>query len=112
MQLYITIKSIVMAIALVAGFSLFFFKVNRLVSLMQAVQGKVVFKLDRIFDRIKILFTDVLGQSNVRRKRIPGLAHTLIFFGFLAVQPHSLELMIRGVFPGFHPAAWIPGRPT
>jgi Fe-S oxidoreductase len=33
----------------------------------------------------------------------------LIFFGFLAVQPHSLELMIRGVFPGFHPAAWIPG---
>ena len=97
-----------MAIALVAGFSLFFFKVNRLVSLMQAVQGRVVFKLDRIFDRIKVLFTDVLGQSNVRRKRIPGLAHSLIFFGFLAVQPHSLELMIRGVFPGFHPAAWIP----
>ena len=98
-----------MAIALVAGFSLFFFKVNRLVSLMQAVQGRVVFKLDRIFDRIKVLFTDVLGQSNVRRKRIPGLAHSLIFFGFLAVQPHSLELMIRGVFPGFHPAVWIPG---
>ena len=98
-----------MAIALVAGFSLFFFKVNRLVSLMQAVQGRVVFKLDRIFDRIKVLFTDVLGQSNVRRKRIPGLAHSLIFFGFLAVQPHSLELMIRGVFPGFYPATWIPG---
>jgi Fe-S oxidoreductase len=109
MQLYITIKSIVMAIALVAGIGLFFFKVNRLVSLMQAVQGKVVFKPDRIFDRIKILFTDVLGQSNVRRKRMPGLAHTLIFFGFLAVQPHSLELMIRGVFAGFHPAGWIPG---
>jgi Fe-S oxidoreductase len=109
MQLYITIKSIVMAIALVAGIGLFFFKVNRLVSLMQAVQGKVVFKPDRIFDRIKILFTDVLGQSNVRRKRMPGLAHTLIFFGFLAVQPHSLELMIRGVFAGFHPAGWTPG---
>jgi Fe-S oxidoreductase len=109
MQLYITIKSIVMAIALGAGFSLFFLKVNRLVLLMQAVQGKVVFKLDRIIDRIKVLFTDVLGQSNVRRKRIPGLAHTMIFFGFLAVQPHSLELMIRGVFPGFQPAAWIPG---
>jgi Fe-S oxidoreductase len=98
-----------MAIALVAGFSLFFLKVNRLVSLMQAVQGKMVFNPDRIFDRIKVLFTDVLGQSNVRRKRMPGLAHTLIFFGFLAVQPHSLELMIRGVFAGFHPAAWIPG---
>jgi Fe-S oxidoreductase len=109
MQLYITIKSIVMAIALVAGFGLFFFKVNRLVSLMQAVQGKVIFKLDRIFGRIKVLFTDVIGQSNVRRNRMPGLAHSLIFFGFLAVQPHSLELMIRGVFAGFHPAVWIPG---
>ncbi len=75
-----------MAIALVAGFSLFLFKVNWLVSLMQAVQGKVVFKLDRVIDRIKILFSDVLGQSNVRLKLIPGLAHTLIFFGFLAVQ--------------------------
>ncbi len=97
-----------MAIALAAGFSLFLFKVHRLVLLMQAVTGKVVFKLDRIFDRIKVLFTDVLGQSDVRRKRMPGLAHTLIFFGFLAVQPHSLELMIRGVFPGFQPAAWAP----
>ncbi len=98
-----------MAIALVTGFSLFFFKVNRLVSLMKAVQGEAAFKLDRISERIKVLITDVLGQSNVRRKLLPGLAHTLIFFGFLAVQPHSLELMIRGVFPGFHPTAWIPG---
>jgi Fe-S oxidoreductase len=98
-----------MAIALVTGFSLFFFKINRLVSLMQAVQGEAAFKLDRISERIKVLITDVLGQSNVRRKLLPGMAHTLIFFGFLAVQPHSLELMIRGVFPGFHPTAWIPG---
>ncbi len=52
-----------MAIAFVTGFSLFFFKVNRLILLMQAVQGKVVCKPDRIFDRIKVLFTDVLGQS-------------------------------------------------
>ena len=56
-----------------------------------------------------MLFTDILVQSNVRRKTMPGWANTLIFFGFLAVQPHSLELMIRGVFPGFHVAPWIPG---
>jgi hypothetical protein len=90
MHTYITIKSIVMAIALVAGFSLFFFKVKRLVLLMRAVQGETAFKLDRVSDRVKVLFTDVLGQSNVRRKLMPGLAHTMIFFGFLAVQPHSL----------------------
>ena len=109
MHIYIAIKSIVVAIALVAGFSLFFIKVKRLVSLLQAVQGKSVFRLDRIPERIKLLFTDILAQSNVRRKPMPGWAHMLIFFGFLAVQPHSLELMIRGVFPGFHVAPWIPG---
>jgi Fe-S oxidoreductase len=97
-----------MVIALVAGISLFLFKVNRLVSLMQAVQGNAIFKLDRIFDRIKVLLAEVLGQSNVRRKLLPGLAHTLIFFGFLVVQPHSLELIIRGAVPGFHPTVWFP----
>jgi Fe-S oxidoreductase len=109
MHTYITIKSIVMAIALVAGFSLFFIKVKRLVLLMRTVQGEAAFKLDRVSDRVKILFTDVLGQSNVRRKLMPGLAHMMIFFGFLAVQPHSLELMIRGVFPDFHAASCIAG---
>jgi len=109
MEMYTWIKSVSMAVALIGGFSLFFIRVKNLVLIMQSVQGKTLFELNRIFDRIKLLFTDVLGQSNVRRKPMPGWAHTLIFFGFLAVQPHSLELMIRGVFPGFHVALWIPG---
>jgi len=39
---------------------------------------------------------------------LPGVSHMLIFFGFLAVQPHSLESMLRGVFPGAHVAEAIP----
>jgi Fe-S oxidoreductase len=109
MNTYTWIKSILMPIAIVAAFSLFIYRVKHLVLLMLSVHGDSAFKLERISDRIKVLFTDVLGQSNVRRKKLPGLAHMLIFFGFLAVQPHSLELMIRGVFPGFHVAPWIPG---
>jgi len=97
-----------MAIAVVAAFTLFFTRVQKLFSLMRGVQGDAAFKLDRIGERVKVLFTDVLGQRNVRRKHLPGLAHTLIFFGFLAVQPHSLELMIRGVFPSFYVADVIP----
>jgi Fe-S oxidoreductase len=108
MSTYLWIKSFLAAIAIVAAFSLFFSRVKRLFSLMRGVQGNAAFKLDRIAERVKALFTDVLGQRNVRRKRLPGLAHTLIFFGFLAVQPHSLELMIRGVFPAFHVADVIP----
>ena len=109
MEIYSWIKSIVMAAALLGGFGLFFIRVKDLILIMQSVQGESKFAIDRIFERIKLLFTDVLGQSNVRRKSGPGWAHALIFFGFLAVQPHSLELMIQGIFPGFHVSQWIPG---
>jgi len=98
-----------MAAALIGGFGLFFIRVKDLVLIMQGVQGDSKFELNRIPERIKLLFTDVLAQTNVRRKPGPGWAHTLIFFGFLAVQPHSLELMIQGVFPMFHGGALIPG---
>ena len=108
MQTYVTIKSIVMALALIGAFGLFFVRAGRLYRLMRSVEGKTDFKLDRIAERIKILFTDILGQANVRRKPLIGTAHMLIFFGFLAIQPHSLMLMIQGVFPAFEPGHWIP----
>jgi len=109
MGTYTIIKSFLMALSLLAAFSFFAFRIRYLARIMGAVKGEIVPKLDRIPERIKVLFTDVIAQSNVRRKLLPGLAHTLIFFGFLAVQPHSLELMIQGVFPGFHVSHWLPG---
>ena len=109
MEIYTWTKSIIMAVVLIGGFGLFFIRVKDLIQIMQSVQGESSLKPDRISERIMVLITDILGQSNVRRKTMPGWAHTFIFFGFLAVQPHSLELMIRGVFPGFHVGAWIPG---
>ena len=109
MEQYTIIKSFVMFMALAGGFSLFFLKVRRLYQLMQSVQGRTEFKLDRIGERALVLIKDVLGQSNVRRKLAPGVAHTLIFFGFLSVQPHSLELMLKGVCPAFDVAHLSPG---
>jgi Fe-S oxidoreductase len=109
MDIYSIIKSIIMCLALGSAFTLFFLRVRRLYRLMTAVKGNADFTLDRIGKRIGVLFKDVLGQSNVRRKLAPGIAHTLIFFGFLAVQPHSLELMINGVCPAFKVGHWMPG---
>ena len=109
MTAYTIVKSILMAIFLLTAFGFFFVRVRHLVRMMLAVTGETTQKFDRIPDRIRVLFTDVIGQSNVRRKRLPGFAHMLIFFGFLAVQPHSLELMIQGVFPSLHLSSWIPG---
>ena len=109
MDSYIVAKSILMLAALIAAFSVFFIRVRRLFRIMRSVQGKLPFTLDRVKERLMVLLTDVVGQSNVRRKVLPGVAHTLILFGFLAVQPHSLELMLKGVCPAFDPAKWFPG---
>ena len=109
MNIYIIVKSILVAALLITGFGVFTMRVRRLLKIMKSVQGKAQIKVDRLAERIKVLLTDVLGQSNVRRKFMPGLTHTLIFFGFLAVQPHSVELMVNGVFPAFHAANIMPG---
>ncbi|MGD9139494.1 MAG: (Fe-S)-binding protein [Desulfobacterales bacterium] len=105
---YIIAKSILVTALLIAGFAFFTIRVRRLLRIMNSVKGQTDLNVDRLSERIKVLLTDVLGQSNVRRKTLPGLAHTFIFFGFLAVQPHSLELMLNGVCPAFHAGNLIP----
>ena len=109
METYLTVKAVLMGAAFIGAFGFFFVNVARLYMLMTAVDGPPLKRVDRIGDRIKVLFVDVLGQANVRRKKMPGLAHTLIFFGFLAIQPHSLELMIKGVVPGLDIGHLLPG---
>jgi Fe-S oxidoreductase len=101
MEKYLIFKSILMLVVLSGAFGWFFIKVKRLYKIMMAVDGEPKPVIDRVGERIKVVFTDVLCQTNVRRKLMPGLAHTFIFFGFLAIQPHSLELMIKGVVPSF-----------
>jgi Fe-S oxidoreductase len=109
MEQYILVKSFVMLMALIGAFSFFIMRVRRLYRLMMAVEGTSTFTLDHVKTRIGVIFKDVIGQANVRRKKLPGIAHTLIFFGFLAVQPHSLELMFKGVCPAFDVGHMVPG---
>ncbi|MBT8349777.1 MAG: 4Fe-4S dicluster domain-containing protein, partial [Deltaproteobacteria bacterium] len=112
MEKYLIFKSVLMLIVLIGAFGYFFKKVIRLYKLMMAVDGEPKPFIDRLGERIKVLFIDVIGQTNVRRKFASGLAHTLIFFGFLAIQPHSLELMIKGVIPVFEVGHFLPGLYT
>ena len=109
MEKYLIFKTVIMLLALIGAFGYFFKKVTRLYKIMMAVDGEPKPFLDQVAQRVKVIFTDVLGQTNVRRKFAPGMAHTLIFFGFLAIQPHSFELMIQGVIPAFHVGFILPG---
>ncbi len=88
MHIYIAVKSIVMAIAFVTGFSLFFFKVNRLISLMQAVQGKMICKPDRLAypvrDDIPVMLED---EAAVKKDGAAGAAPRV-----------EVELLFNGPF--------------
>lgn len=106
---YFIFKSIIMTVLIVGAFTLFTRKVLRLWRIMKAVKGDGGSLPSDWKNRLPLLFTDILGQKNVRRKSGIGLAHTAILFGFLAVQPHSLATMISSVIPTFNIGALIPG---
>ena len=109
MSAYLTIKSILVALGFVGSFGFFFIQARHLIQLMTTAAGPTHISLDPLSERIKIFFTEILLQSRVREKGFPGLAHTLIFFGFIAVLPHTLELVAAGIFPGFSFADLVPG---
>lgn len=98
---------VVMALLILGAFTVFFRKTHRLWRIMRAVEGNGPPPTEWT-KRFSLLLTDILGQANVRRKPGIGLAHMAIFFGFLAVQPHSLCTMISLVFPSFSMPTFFP----
>ncbi len=108
MSVYYTIKSILILLGLLGSFGFFFIRSRRLIQLMTRVEGSQPIPSDRLPERLKIFFTEVLLQSRVREKQFPGLAHAFIFLGFIVVLPHTIELMIAGIFPAFSFARVVP----
>ncbi len=109
MMEYFFFKSILMTMLLIGAFGFFFVKLTRLYKIMLAVDGEPKCLVDKPVERIKTIFVDVLGHTNIIRKPVPGFAHALIFFGFLVIFPHSLELMIKGAIPAFSAGHLLPG---
>jgi Fe-S oxidoreductase len=54
---------------------------------------------DRIGHRIFLFFSEVLGQSKVRKRLTAGWAHALIFWGFLVFALSTLNLLWRLAMP-------------
>ncbi|HKJ03007.1 MAG TPA: (Fe-S)-binding protein [Longimicrobiales bacterium] len=57
--------------------------------------GKPESRADHIGRRIAIFFSEVIGQSKVRKRLTAGWAHALIFWGFLAFMVSTLNLLWR-----------------
>lgn len=50
-------------------------------------------------ERVQTAFLDILGQRAVLRKKIPGIIHTTIFWGFLIISIGTLEQFISTLNP-------------
>lgn len=97
--MYTTLKPFLVLLAVAGAFTYFVLRARILVEMLQAVTKPGPNRLDRIPTRIAGLVTDVLLQSNVRRKFGPGIAHTLIFWGFIGITIGTLEMMVSGIYP-------------
>ncbi len=97
--MYLTIKPFLVLLCMAGAFSYFFYKTKALIDLMRAAPGGVI--IDRIPERTFMFLREVIWQSSVRRnKPIVGIAHTLIFWGFLVITVGTLEMMVEGIFHG------------
>jgi hypothetical protein len=80
-----------------AAFSYSGYRFSLLYKLMKAQQGHGP-KLDRIPARIGATLANVLGQKAVLRKKYIGLAHTMIFWGFIIITVGTLEQFISTIY--------------
>ena len=80
MNTYTWTKSILMAIAMIAAFSFFVYRVRHLVLLMLSVQGNTAFKLDRT-EKVKrttgILLEETIEELEQKRKAVEAQAKVI-----------------------------------
>src|SRR3989338_3091213 len=95
-----TLRSCLVLVFTCAGFGTGGYFFYRLYSYLRI--GKNENRLDHLGERIKVFFIGVLGQKKMFKDFIPGLAHALVFWGFLIITLGTLELIINGIFPVFH----------
>ncbi len=58
-------------------------------------RGRAESRADHVGRRIWLFFSEVLGQSKVRKRLTAGWAHALVFWGFLAFVVSTVDLLVR-----------------
>lgn len=96
-----------MAVALGVGWTLFGFSVARRWRLLRSGAPGSLFRFDRFGDRLRRVWEQAIVQRKLRSYPAPGVAHQLIFFGFLMLLARTLTLWGRGFDPNFD--LWVLG---
>lgn len=96
--MYLTIKPFIVLAAFIGAHVYFVLKASTLVAVAQAVTRPGPDRLSNPLARAWYILIDVLGQRSVRRKKAPGIAHTMIFWGFIVITIGTMEMVVEGIF--------------
>jgi Fe-S oxidoreductase len=96
--MYTSLKPFLVLLAVAGAFTYFTLRARILLEMLLAVTKPDKSRFDRIPTRIGVLIKDVLLQSNVRRKFGPGIAHSLIFWGFIGITIGTVEMIVSGIY--------------
>ena len=97
--MYLTIKPFLVIAAICAALSYFTINAKVLLDILLKLK-KPGPKMENIPARIYAVIMDVILQGRVRKKFAPGIAHTMIFWGFMVITIGTIEMMVEGVFHG------------
>jgi len=99
-------KPIIMAMLIIFAFGFFLYNIYNLIKILRI--GKYEMRFDNIGERIKRVIIYVFGQKRlVKNYTFAGVAHFMIFWGFVIITIGTIELLVSGVIPGFR---LIPGE--
>src|SRR6516164_11739901 len=88
------IGTTIFVIIFLAALILFGLRAGELITLLAKTRREK--RTDHIDERIGDFFLMVLGQSQVLRDPIPGIAHFFTFWGFIIISFGLLNLMLQG----------------
>ena len=95
----------IMVILLLVGWGAFAYSARRRWKLLMV--GAPAQRFDRPGERLRRMWTYAILQIRMRRYPLAGVAHMLIFVGFVILLPRTLVLWGRGFDPSFD--LWILG---
>jgi Fe-S oxidoreductase len=103
MELYMIVRAVVGLVLILAAGAFALKRVWFLISLIRSGQPAVG-RTDQVPARVETQFTEVLGQRKLLKWSVPGIAHVMVFFGFLilflTVVEAFGELFVEGfAFP-------------
>ncbi len=96
-----------MTLSLLVGFGLFAYSAVRRWQLMMVAKAPLN-RADRVGQRIAATIKYAIGQARMPRYPAAGIAHILVFFGFLVLILNTLILWGRGYVPDFHFGVFSP----